>query len=157
MIFCAVSESNRDRINDFLRAHWFSTDLIVRGECVDMTKADGIAVLEDEEIVGLVMFRMDGMDCEILSLDSLVSGKGLGTVLLQKAEKIARKNGCTRLKLITTNDNIGAMRFYQRRGFDMAALHRNALEVSRRLKPEIPLLGEHDIPLRHEIEFEKLL
>lgn len=59
--------------------------------------------------------------------------------------------------LITTNDNINAIRFYQKRGFDMARLFRNALEASRRLKPEIPLLGENDIPLRHEIEFELLL
>lgn len=56
--------------------------------------------------------------------------------------------------LITTNDNINAIRFYQKRGFDMAHLFRNAMDISRKLKPEIPLIGENSIPLRHEIEFE---
>lgn len=59
--------------------------------------------------------------------------------------------------MITTNDNINAIRFYQKRGFDMAGFFRNALDVSRRLKPEIPLIGENSIPLRHEIEFEMLV
>lgn len=49
------------------------------------------------------------------------------------------------------------MRFYHRRGFDMAALYRNALEKSRILKPLIPLTGDDGIPLRHEIEFEYVI
>ncbi len=52
------------------------------------------------------------------------------------------------------NDNINAIRFYQKRGFDMAHLFRNAMDISRKLKPEIPLIGDNSIPLRHEIEFE---
>ena len=62
-----------------------------------------------------------------------------------------------RLVVITTNDNIGAIRFYQKRGFDMVKLYRGALERSRKLKPQIPLIGENEIPLRHEIEFERKL
>ena len=46
------------------------------------------------------------------------------------------------------------MRFYQKRGFVLVAVHRNALAESRRLKPEIPLIGIDDIPLRDEIELE---
>lgn len=59
--------------------------------------------------------------------------------------------------MITTNDNINALRFYQKRGFDMAGFYYNSLEVSRKLKPEIPLIGENGIPLKHEILFEMLL
>ena len=57
----------------------------------------------------------------------------------------------------TTNDNLKAMGFYQRRGFDMARLYRNAVDAARSIKPEIPTVGEDGIPLRHEIEFEKIL
>lgn len=157
MIFTAVNEENRALVNAFLMEHWFSTDMVVRGECVDMTKQSGILAMEDGEISGLLMYRAEGDVCEILSLDSLMPGKGLGTALLCEAEQVARSHGCARLTLITTNDNIEALRFYQKRGFDMANLYRNALEVSRRMKPQIPLIGEHGIPLRHEIEFEKRL
>lgn len=155
--FVPVDAENRVRVNAFLMEHWFATDMIIRGVRVDMTKAQGIVALENDEIAGLMMYGIDGADCEILSLDSLCPNTGLGTALIGEAEKIARQNGCTRLKLITTNDNIHALRFYQKRGFDMARLYRNALEVSRRMKPSIPLIGENDIPLRHEIEFEKML
>ena len=157
MIFTPVNEENRAFVNVFLMDHWFSTDMVVRGECVDMTKQSGILAMEDGEIAGLLMYRVQGDMCEILSLDSLIPGKGLGTALLCEVEQTARSHGCTRLTLITTNDNIEALRFYQKRGFDMANLYRNALEVSRRMKPQIPLIGEHGIPLRHEIEFEKRL
>ena len=62
-----------------------------------------------------------------------------------------------RIELITTNDNLNAMRFYQKRGFDMVKLYHNALEISRKLKPSIPEVGEFGIPLRHEIEFEMVI
>jgi DNA-3-methyladenine glycosylase I len=69
-------------------------------------------------------------------------------------KKVARQSGCRRLWLVTTNDNLNALRFYQKRGFALVAVHRNALEISRKLKPEIPLIGADGIPLRDEIELE---
>ncbi len=71
-------------------------------------------------------------------------------------ERLAARHGCARLWLITTNDNVDALRFYQRRGFELAALHRRAVDESRsRLKPEIPVAGAYGIPIRDEIELEK--
>ena len=66
-------------------------------------------------------------------------------------------NGCSRITLITTNDNLAALKFYQKRGFDMVRLYRNAVEQARKIKPMIPLLGYDDIPVRHEIELEMIL
>lgn len=74
--------------------------------------------------------------------------------MLESVVRRAREAGCKRVWLITTNDNTHAMRFYQKRGFDMAAIHRNAIEKSRMIKPQIPMKGMDDIPIRHEIEFE---
>lgn len=65
--------------------------------------------------------------------------------------------GCRRLWLVTCNDNLKALGFYQKRGFCLTALHRNVLEVSRKLKPEIPQIGMDGIPLRDEIEMELIL
>ena len=77
--------------------------------------------------------------------------------MVSAVEGAARQAGCARLWLITTNDNIRALRFYQKRGMVLAALHRGALDESRRLKPSIPLVGMDGIPLRDEIEFELML
>ena len=151
MIFEAICPENRERINRFIEEHWFTTTMVVRGREIDMTRVDG------GEIVGLATFLFyDGL-CEIVSLDSLRENQGIGTALLTRVLAQARQRGCAKAVLITTNDNLRAMGFYQKRGFDMVALYRNALDVSRRLKPETPAIGENGIPLRHEIEFEKEL
>ncbi len=52
---------------------------------------------------------------------------------------------------------LDALRFYQKWGLRLVALHPNALEQSRRLKPEIPLVGRDGIPLRDELELEMTL
>ena len=81
----------------------------------------------------------------------------MGADLLERVALEGRARGCRRLRLVTTNDNMRALAFYQKRGFDLFALRRGALDLSRRLKPEIPLVGEGGIPLRHELELELLL
>jgi ribosomal protein S18 acetylase RimI-like enzyme len=149
-----ISAENREQVNDFISSHWFSTDMVVRGEVVDMKVLDGFVVYDSETITGLTTYRIEDDEFEIMSLDSLRENQGIGTALINKVIKKAAKEKCTKIKLITTNDNINAMRFYQKRGFDMAKLYHNALDVSRKLKPSIPMLGDFDIPLKHEIEFE---
>jgi ribosomal protein S18 acetylase RimI-like enzyme len=64
----------------------------------------------------------------------------------------AIRAGCVRLWLITTNDNLHALGFYQKSGFRLVALHPDAVAESRRLKPSIPEVGLDTIPLRDEIE-----
>ena len=157
MTFEAICPENRERINRFIEEHWFTTTMVVRGREIDMTRVDGVAAMDGGEIVGLATFLFHDGLCEIVSLDSLRENQGIGTALLTQALAQARQRGCAKAVLITANDNLRAMGFYQKRGFDMVALYRNALDVSRRLKPEIPAIGENGIPLRHEIEFEKEL
>ena len=148
-----ISPENREKINGFINTHWQSTYMVVRGELVDMTILDGFVAYEDDKIIGLVTYKIIDSECEIISLDSLKERQGIGTTLVNNVIEIAKKNKCTKIKLITTNDNINAIRFYQKLGFDMANLYHNALEISRKLKPSIPLIGEFGIPLKHEIEF----
>lgn len=135
-------------------SHWFTTDMAVRGEIVDMTKLDGFVVYDKETIIGLITYKIKGNECEIMSLDSLKENQGIGTALVNKVIEIAREKKCRKIELITTNDNINAIGFYQKRGFEMSNLYCNALEISRKLKPSIPLMGNFNIPLKHEIEFK---
>lgn len=148
-----VDGGNREDVTRYTLRRWFETVMALRGELVDLTTADGFVAYEGEEVVGLIQYRLDGAECEIVLLDCEKSGAGLGTALIDAVAKLAREKGCARLTLITTNDNIEAIRFYQKRGFDMANLYHDALTVSRQIKPSIPEIGEHGIPIRHEIEF----
>jgi RimJ/RimL family protein N-acetyltransferase len=105
----------------------------------------------------LVTYRIVAKECEIVTLDSLQTGMGIGTALLDAVEQAAQQARCRRIWLITTNDNLTALRFYQKRGFSLVAVHRGAVEQARRLKPEIPACGQYGIPIQDEIELELLL
>ena len=98
----------------------------------------------------------DWQQCEILTLHAGEQWHGAGTALIEAAGQLARRQGCARLWVITTNDNVDALRFYQRRGFCLVGVHRGAVDRSRAsLKPEIPAAGAYRIPLRDEIELER--
>ena len=157
MKFGLITPTNRDLVNCWIRRKWYSTQMILRGQIIDMTRVDGVVAEENGEIIGLITYVFYGDCCEIVSFDSLRENQGIGTALLNRVIRIAREKRCSRIVLITTNDNIRAIRYCQRRGFDMIHFYRNAMDISRQMKPEIPLMGENDIPLRHEIEFEMLL
>lgn len=157
MQFVDIAKNNRDMVNLFLGEHWGSTDMVIRGEMIDMTRINGIVAYDNDIIAGLITYLIRGKECEITSLDSVTQGIGIGTELINQVIKLAQDNQCVKIKLITTNDNINAIRFYQKRGFDITHFYKNAIEKSRQLKPSIPMIGNFGIPLKHEIEFELLL
>ncbi|HOZ38424.1 MAG TPA: GNAT family N-acetyltransferase [Anaerolineaceae bacterium] len=157
MKYVPISPQNRQQINDFISQHWFTTEMVILGEIVDMTTVEGVAAMDGEGIAGLITYRVSGEVCEITSLDSLREGLGIGTDLLEKVIAIAREMGCHKITLVTTNDNIHAIRFYQKQGFDLVRLHHYSIKQARGLKPEIPLFGQNGIPIEHELEFEFLL
>ena len=152
-----ATAKDHDRVKVFLNAN--NADQVARrGEVVDALRYPAIIAEDDEGLVGVLTYVVDGRACEVLTLHATVSRQGVGTALLEAVERVARSAGCERLWLITTNDNIDAMRFYQRRGFRMAALHAGAVtESRRRLKPGIPDIGHYRIPIRDEMQFEKQL
>jgi len=137
-----------------LNEWWGATRIVTRGCVHQADKLPGFVAVRDGFQIGMITMEIDERGCEIVSLNSKREGIGVGSALIEAVRREAVKAGCTRLWLITTNDNLKAVRFYQKHGFTLAALHRNAIEESRRLKPEIPLFGFDGIPIRDEIEME---
>jgi ribosomal protein S18 acetylase RimI-like enzyme len=120
----------------------------------ELTQHPGLVARRGSAPVGLLIYRIERDECEVMSLNSQVQEHGIGTALIRAVVGVARAEGCRRLWLITTNDNLPALRFYQKRGFQLVAVHAGALEAARQLKPAIPLVGLDGIPLRDEIELE---
>ncbi len=148
---------DQDRLEAFLVAN-NASHVARRGELLDALRHPALIAESDGELLGVLTYVLGGGACEVLTLHATVSRLGVGSALLAAVERMARAAGCQRLWLITTNDNIDAIRFYQRRGFRMAALHAGAVtESRRRLKPRIPEIGDYRIPIRDEIEFDKSL
>lgn len=157
MVIQPIDPANRAAVNAFIRRQWFTTQMAVHGQRFDLGIADGWVAREGDALIGLITYRVSGGEMEILSLDSLLENRGVGTALLDMTLCKARRDGLSRVVLFTTNDNLHALRFYQKRGFDMIMIHRDAVERARTLKPEIPLTGLDGIPLKHEIELEMVL
>jgi ribosomal protein S18 acetylase RimI-like enzyme len=127
---------------------------VTRGRLHEAADLPGFVALVRGGPAGLVTYRIEDGECEIVTLDSLQEGCGVGSALLAAALTAAREASCQRVWLITTNDNLPAIGFYQRRGFVLAAIYPGALAESRRLKPQIPQVGRDGIPLRDELELE---
>lgn len=148
-----IEENDKEWVSSVLEERWGSTDIVTKGKLYEANKLPGYIALIDGKKAGLITYNLVD-DCEIITLDSLIQHKGVGSVLLEKIKETAKSKNCNRLWLITTNDNMEALRFYQKRGFSLSALYPNALEKSRELKPGIPKVGIDGIPLRDEIELE---
>jgi ribosomal protein S18 acetylase RimI-like enzyme len=107
------------------------------------------------ERLGFFSYRIDGDQCEVTAALSLREGEGVGTALLDAVANEARRARCRRLWLVSTNDNLEAIGWYQRRGLRLATIRPGAVDQLRAtLKPGIPAIGKHRIPLRDELEFE---
>lgn len=142
---------------EFMRQRWGSAFVVSRGQMHEPGRLPGFIAEQDSRVVGVATYHVSGAACELMTLDSLVEGQGIGVALINAVKTAARASGCVRLWLITTNDNIDALRFYQKRGFRLVAVYPDAIARSRKLKPEIPLIGAYDLPIRDEIELEMRL
>lgn len=152
-----IDTENRREANCFLEERWFTTDMAILGELVDMTKLPGFAAFDNGEMRGLITYRVSGDTMEIISLDSADEGHGLGTKLLDTALFYAEEHGLKKISVVITNDNLFAIRFYQKRGFDIVQVYGDTVVKDRVLKPELPQLGYFAIPIRTELKLERVL
>lgn len=152
-----LTQADRPWANRLVTERWGSSRMVTRGVVHDLTQLPGLVAWLGQERAGLLLYHSTGDAWEIVSLDSPLPARGVGTALLNAARHLAQIAGCRRLWLITTNDNLPALRFYQKRGFRLVAVYPDAVTEARRLKPEIPLTGLEGIPLRDELELELML
>lgn len=152
-----LTAADLPQLRKFWKDQWDGEFVVAHGTIFRPENVSGFIALDDNTWIGLVTYTFLETDCEIVSLDSLRENEGIGTALIEKVIEEAKVNQCLRVHLTTTNANLRALGFYQKRGFHLAVLRLNAVEEARGLKPGIPLIGENHIPLRDEIELEMML
>ncbi|WP_155590983.1 GNAT family N-acetyltransferase [Lysinibacillus cavernae] len=158
MTIIAIQQVPQQAVLQFFKEHWGSTEMVISSGIYDCSQLEGFAfVNEQQDITGLITYVIRENDCEIISLDSTVEGKGIGSALVKAVEHEAFEQGCTSISLITTNDNLYALKFYQKRAYCLIEILRNAVEKARAYKPSIPLIGDDGIPIRDEIRLQKQL
>ncbi|RRJ66047.1 GNAT family N-acetyltransferase [Paenibacillus oralis] len=152
MPFIEINEDLRQEVGSI-----FGDIIVSCGQIHRVEELRGFVFIEENQIQGSIFYNVSGQECEIVSLECKLEGKGIGSKLIQLVIERAESLDCKRVWLITSNDNIKAIRFYQKRGFDMVCIHKNAITEARILKPSIPLYGYDEIPIKHEVEFEYIL
>lgn len=153
-------EITKDDIPAILNAAenlWGGAVIVVHGEAYDIRQLPGYKAMLGDELVGFLHYTIHNDSCEILTLASLKEGIGVGSNLLREIEARACQNGVRLIHLIATNDNLHALGFYQRRGYHMTTVFPNQVELSRKIKPSIPEIGDNRIPIRDEIRLEKVI
>jgi ribosomal protein S18 acetylase RimI-like enzyme len=152
-----LQKDDKDWVASLLTEWWASPKVVTLGGVHRADELPGFIASQDGRNVGLITYDIVGDRCEIVTMNSLVEGIGIGSALIDTVREAAVAAGCRRLWLVTTNDNTHALRFYQKRGFLLVSVHRNVVEQWRRTKPEIPYIGNDGIPVRDAIELEIVL
>jgi GNAT superfamily N-acetyltransferase len=152
----AAVAADRAGIAELLGASWGGAVQVVHGTVHDALELPAlVAVAEpDGRLVGLLTYVLSSVDLEVVTLDAEPPQGGVGTALLDAAVAVARQAGAERLWLVTTNDNLDALRFYQRRGLRIVGVAPGAVDAARLVKPSIPETGEYRIPLHDELTLE---
>ena len=154
IIIRKIKNSDKQWIRSIFNDFWGGDIMVTKGIIHRVNDLDGIIATLNKEKVGLITYKILGKELEITSVNSLKENKGIGSAMLDAIITLARKQKIKRVWLLTTNDNIDALKFYQKRNFTLKNIYPEAVKLSRELKPSIPLIGNYGIPIRDEIELE---
>lgn len=152
-----LEPADHDWARALIGAHQGGDHRVARlGELLDPAEQEGIVAEVDGRPVGLLTAHETDRGLEVLTLHSEVGGLGAGTRLLEVALRVADASHAPRLWLVTTNDNIDAIRWCLRRGFTVAAVHAGAVDADRAtIKPTIPAVNPvNGLPIRDFVELE---
>jgi ribosomal protein S18 acetylase RimI-like enzyme/catechol 2,3-dioxygenase-like lactoylglutathione lyase family enzyme len=152
----ALREDERAWAADVLDESWGEV-VITRGRTHRPAQLPALVAEAGEERAGLATYFVEDADCELVTLDALTIGRGIGGALVEAVAQAAHEAGAKRVHLVTTNDNLPALRLYQRHGFVLAELRAGEIEVTRRSKPSIPAIGHAGIPIRDELVLHRVL
>ncbi len=149
---------DRGWVRDFIRDRWGDETVVGHGVVFRPATLPGLVLIDERgNPGGLLTYAIDADACEIVTIDAVIEGRGYGSRLLDEVSRVAGDAGCSRLRLITTNDNERAIGFYLAHGFAVVEIREGAVEASRKLKPSIPLVNDHGVPITDEIEMERSL
>ena len=147
---------DRAWILDVLIREWHGPLIERTDEYIDASNLPAIVAEIEREPVGLITLMFHGVHAEIVTLNSFRKRIGVGSALMAAAEAFASEAGHTEVRLFAVNANLGALGFYQKRGYRMWAIHRDTITRARQdKKPDIPLYGENEILNADEVELRK--
>jgi len=152
-----LNPSDHAWLEKFIIEKWGAKEVVVHNTIYLPAILPGFVAEVENQPVGVITYQIRNTDCELVTLNCTPRLSGIGTALMHTVEETAIEAGCKRCWMVTTNDNLDALRFYQRRGYRLSAIHYGAVTAARNVKPVIPIVGEYGIELQDEVVLEKKL
>jgi len=152
-----IEKKDKEWIKKVMTDAW-NSEMVVASKLFNTLTLPGFVAELNDQLMGVVTYDIADGRLEIVSLNSVQEGKGIGTALIEKVKELAKKKGLKSVWLVTSNDNVDSLRFYQKRDFRITKVHLDAIDKARKIKPEIPEIGKYGIPIKDALELEyKLL
>jgi ribosomal protein S18 acetylase RimI-like enzyme len=150
----AKQEADQAWVEEALRQWWGSRQVVTHGEEFDAALLPAL-IAGDRR--GLLTYRVAPPTVEIVTLNAVQSRQGVGTALVEALAAELAASDVREIRLTMTNDNLDALRFYQRRGFRIAAVRPGAVDAARRVKESIAMVGNYGIARHDELELVRVL
>lgn len=149
-----IRQMEQHRLVELLQLRWPERTMLVAGRFVGPEDVEGIGAFTGERLHGIATWLVNGRIMHIVAVNSFSELRGIGLALINAMMSEGRTRGMTTLRASISNDNVVALRFYQKRGFRLSALHRGIFDAMRQVRPSIPMTGLDSIPIRDELELE---
>jgi len=153
-----ASKTDFEWIKELYTRTWSGDICVSRGKVQKVDDFTGGFVAETGgQNTGFITYTVTGPEVEITGMVSLKENSGIGSALVKAVIEMAKKHKLKKVCLVTTNDNLNGIGFWQKRGFKLVKVYPGSMEFVRKIKPAVPLIGENGIPLRDELELEMIL
>jgi len=148
-----ATDADRPAARDLFERDFGRASIVAFGEAIDVDEMPVLVAVMSTEPSGALAYRLlpDALHIVALATDPMWQRSGVGGHLVAEAELLARRLGLSRVVVTTTNDNLPALYFYQRRGYQLTTLVPNSV-TARGSEQHTGFAG---IPVRDEIRLEK--
>ena len=147
-----IAASDWGELLPLLTERWGAPFIIKHHTRFQLRGLPGLMAIRDDAVLGLLTWAHRDGEAELLTLDALTPGQGVGGSLLDAFMDGARPAGIRRVLTTVTNDQLTGMKLLQRRGFRIDAIRPGAVDAARKVKPQIPEVGEDGIALHDELD-----
>jgi ribosomal protein S18 acetylase RimI-like enzyme len=148
-----ATDADRRAARELFQQDFGRTQIVAFGEVMDIDQMPALVAVMHIEPSGALAYRLMGNALHIVALatDPMWQRSGVGGHLVAEAELLARRLKLARLIVSTTNDNLPALYFYQRRGYKLTDLVPNSV-IEHTHNEQLGFAG---IPVRDEVRLEK--
>lgn len=151
-----ATDADRARVVALFVTDFGRSKFIAFGEEFQAETVPTIVAEMDGDLAGALAYRLQQGMLQIVALatDPEWQRSGVGGQLVDHAERVALEAGATHVAVATTNDNLPALYFYQRRGYRLTEV---AVDAIASANEGATIVGFAGIVIRDEFHLVKPL